>query len=64
MGKLYLNVMFSSFVLGAVAAVGIWGHAAAGGDSLVAARFLTAATVMGVGHCFYKIVVDRLRASY
>lgn len=62
MNNTYLAVLLFSFLLGSIVAVTTWGHASLGGDDLILARFLTAAGVMGIGHCFYKLVFDRRKA--
>lgn len=64
MKRLYLTLMLFSLLVGIAAAIGIWGHAASGGDNLIFARFLTTGAVMGVGHCFYKVLFDSRRAKY
>ena len=62
--RIYSTIMIFSFLFGIVAAIGIWGSAASGGDEFIAARFLTVAAVVGVGHCFYKALFERRHASY
>lgn len=64
MNNNYLIVLLFSFLIGAVAAIATWGPASLGGDDLILARFLTAAGVMGIGHCSYKLVFDWRKARY
>lgn len=64
MRHLYLTnlALFAGF--GTVASIGIWGEAAHGGDHLIAARFLTVIAIIGIGHCFYKLFLEKLQRYY
>ena len=62
MSRFYLTVILLSFLIGLATAIGIWGHAACGGDEFILARFLTTFAVMGIGHCFYKLLFGTRRA--